>query len=82
MAGCTSRPSTSFLWPARKCSSLRTRQRNVSAVSVWACSRGVIKPLALSSRNVRVPNLAAVSHIAVCMSRKPPADSLMFGSPM
>ena len=72
----------SFLWPEKKWSSLRTRQRNVSAPSVAACSRGVMSPLSASSRSVRAPNFAAPSHMAVCMSRRPPADSLTFGSPM
>ena len=50
MRGCRSRESTSFLWPEKKWSSLRTRQRKVSAASVDACSRGVMSPLSLSSR--------------------------------
>ena len=82
MRGWTSRESTSFLWPEKKCSSLRARQRKVSAASVDACSRGVMSPLSLSSRKVRAPNLAAPSHIAVWTSRSPPADSFTFGSPM
>ncbi len=82
MRGCSSRESTSFLWPEKKCSSLRTRQRKVSARSAASCSCGVMSPRSASSRSVRAPNLAAPSHMAVCMSRSPPADSLMFGSPM
>ena len=35
-----------------------------------------------SSRSVRVPNLVEASHIAVWMSRRPPADSFTLGSPM
>jgi len=80
--GWSSRPSTSFLWPEKKCSSFRTRHRNVSAASAAACSRGVMSPLSASSRRVRAPNFAAPSHIAVWTSRSPPADSLTFGSPM
>ena len=82
MRGWRSRVRTSFLWPEKKCSSLRMRQRNVSAASAPACSRGVIRPWSASSRSVRVPNLAEPSHMAVCMSRRPPADSLTLGSPM
>ena len=43
-AGCRA-TSTSFLWPDRKCSSLRTRQRKVSASSVDFCSRVGDEPL-------------------------------------
>ena len=61
---------------------MRTRHRKVSASSVVFCSRSVMSRLSNSSRSVRVPNLVEASHIAVWMSRRPPADSLTLGSPM
>ena len=61
---------------------MRTRQRKVSASSAALCSRSVMSLLSASSRRVRVPNLVEASHIAVWMSRNPPADSFTFGSPM
>ena len=63
------------------CAAARAPARSVpSCLTSWLASKGVISPLAASSRQVRPRPAARATQITTCRSRRPPGLSLQLGS--